>query len=87
MALSFEALASVPDVTSSFEWPFACLIIQLLTYPIVHVGRLVIDIKSKNAHLSVLKGALVSCTISVPDGSTIGIYYDLNLSGELKIFL
>ena len=61
---------------------FNCLYIQLLTYPILLVGRLVIDTKSENAiHLSVLKGALVSCTITVPDGndSTIGIYYDLDL--------
>ena len=59
-----------------------CLFIQLLTYPIVPVGRLVIDTESENAiHLSVLKGALVSCTIKVPDGndSTIGIYYNLDL--------
>ena len=54
-----------------------------MTYPVLLVGRLVIDTESKNAiHLSVLKGALVSCTIKVPDGNdtTIGIYYHFDLT-------
>ncbi len=67
-----------------------CLFIQLLTFPIMHVGRLELTTESKNAiHLSVLRGALVSCTISVPDGSTVGIYFHLDLSsiGESESIL
>ena len=44
----------------------------------VHVGRLVID-TSENVHLSVLRGALVSCTIRLADGNTIGVYYQMDL--------
>ena len=46
----------------------------------LHVGHLIIDTESEDAHLSVLKGALVSCTISLPNGTTIGIYFNLDLA-------
>ncbi len=42
------------------------------------VGRLVLD-TSENVHLSVLRGALVSCTIRLGDDSMIGVYYEMDL--------
>ena len=50
----------------------------------VHVGRLVID-TSENVHLSVLRGALVSCTIRLTDGSTIGVYYQMDLVQRMQM--
>jgi hypothetical protein len=82
--LDIMSLKNVSRPAYKRGWPIALVTIDWRCVYVhkdvlyMFVGRLIID-TSENVHLSVLRGALVSCTIRLADNSTIGVYYEMDL--------